>query len=136
MKQIYFRFSWLPPSDLSEQVLSPPAKKYSSMMAYNNAKLCNVLFARGLAKVWKSWYLYELMNQAIKLRNSLSATMFERCLCECFASRKHGFIVNSPELVVLSGSICHRSTVHKILGKNPKQICQTVVRIIKVFFDF
>lgn len=46
-----FRFSWLPPSDLSEQVLSPPAKQYSSMMAYNNVKLCNVLFARGLAKV-------------------------------------------------------------------------------------
>lgn len=49
----YFRnrFSWLPPSDLSEQILSPNAKKYSSMMAYNNAKLCNVLFARGLARV-------------------------------------------------------------------------------------
>lgn len=47
----FYRFSWLPPSDLSEQVLSPSAKKYSSMLAYNNAKLCNVLFARGLAKV-------------------------------------------------------------------------------------
>ncbi|XP_031626327.1 WW domain-containing oxidoreductase [Contarinia nasturtii] len=44
------RFSWLPPSDLSEQILSPPAKNYYSMIAYNNAKLCNVLFARGLAK--------------------------------------------------------------------------------------
>lgn len=45
------RFSTLPPSDLSEQTLSPPPKQFSSMTAYNNVKLCNVLFARGLAKV-------------------------------------------------------------------------------------
>lgn len=45
------RFSSLPPIGLSEDVLSPPPSRYSSMTAYNNAKLCNVLFARGLAKV-------------------------------------------------------------------------------------
>lgn len=55
------RFSWLPSSDLSEQILSPPAKQYTSMMAYNNAKLCNVLFARGLAKVF-STYIFTYLD--------------------------------------------------------------------------
>lgn len=45
------RFSSLPKIGLSEDILSPPPSRYSSMTAYNNAKLCNVLFARGLAKV-------------------------------------------------------------------------------------
>lgn len=45
------RLSMLPTSHLSEQLLSPPAQRFWSMAAYNNAKLCNVLFARGLAKV-------------------------------------------------------------------------------------
>lgn len=44
------RFARLP-VDLSEQLLSPPKQKYWSMTAYNNAKLCNVLFGRELAKV-------------------------------------------------------------------------------------
>lgn len=35
---------------LTEELLSPPASKYWSMMAYNNAKLCNVLFAKELAQ--------------------------------------------------------------------------------------
>lgn len=35
---------------LSEELLSPPSSKYWSMMAYNNAKLCNVLFAKELAQ--------------------------------------------------------------------------------------
>lgn len=52
------RFSWLPPFDLSEQLLSPNEKKYSSMIAYNNAKLCNVLFARGLAKVCSKQFIH------------------------------------------------------------------------------
>lgn len=45
------RFSSLPPIGLSEDSLSPPPRRFTSMVAYNNAKLCNVLFARGLAKV-------------------------------------------------------------------------------------
>lgn len=32
-------------------MLSLPYQKYWSMIAYNNAKLCNTLFARELAKV-------------------------------------------------------------------------------------
>lgn len=44
------RFANLPSHGLTEELLSPPASKYWSMMAYNNVKLCNVLFARELAK--------------------------------------------------------------------------------------
>lgn len=47
------RFSRLP-SDFSETDLSPSANKYWSMMAYNNAKLLNVLFACELSKRWKT----------------------------------------------------------------------------------
>ncbi|XP_062550602.1 WW domain-containing oxidoreductase [Armigeres subalbatus] len=47
------RFSMLP-SELSETDLSPPANKFWSMMAYNNAKLFNVLFACELSKRWKT----------------------------------------------------------------------------------
>lgn len=45
------RFANFPETgNLSEELLSPPASKYWSMMAYNNAKLCNVLFAKELAQ--------------------------------------------------------------------------------------
>ncbi|XP_055385854.1 WW domain-containing oxidoreductase [Condylostylus longicornis] len=44
------RFANLPTDNLTEQILSPPQNKYNWMMAYNNVKLCNVLFARELAK--------------------------------------------------------------------------------------
>ncbi|KAK9886447.1 hypothetical protein WA026_016730 [Henosepilachna vigintioctopunctata] len=45
------RFSDLTIDNISEQKLSPDeASKYWSMMAYNNSKLCNILFARHLAK--------------------------------------------------------------------------------------
>jgi len=37
--------------NLAVHHLSPPPEKYWSMMAYNNAKLCNVLFAQELAQV-------------------------------------------------------------------------------------
>lgn len=47
------RFANLSLENMDEQKLSPPASKYWSMMAYNNAKLCNVLFAIELAKRWK-----------------------------------------------------------------------------------
>lgn len=45
------RFANLPVENLAVHHLSPPPEKYWSMMAYNNAKLCNVLFAQELAQV-------------------------------------------------------------------------------------
>lgn len=48
------RFSTLPPKGLSKEYLSPPASKYWSMMQYNNAKLCNVLFAHELSRKLQS----------------------------------------------------------------------------------
>lgn len=45
------RYSSLPTSHLNEQILSPPGQRFYSMLAYNNAKLCNVLFAKALTKV-------------------------------------------------------------------------------------
>ncbi|XP_053677719.1 WW domain-containing oxidoreductase [Anopheles nili] len=47
------RMSSLPVSGLSESDLCPQHHKFWSMMAYNNSKLCNVLFAFELAKRWK-----------------------------------------------------------------------------------
>ncbi|ALC39367.1 Wwox, partial [Drosophila busckii] len=47
------RFANLPANNLTLQHLSPPKEKFWSMMAYNNAKLCNVLFAHELAERWK-----------------------------------------------------------------------------------
>ncbi|XP_059616886.1 WW domain-containing oxidoreductase [Phlebotomus argentipes] len=48
------RFSNLKLEGLSEHSLSVSEAKYSSMMAYNNSKLCNVLFARELGKRWQN----------------------------------------------------------------------------------
>ncbi|KAF2881212.1 hypothetical protein ILUMI_24958 [Ignelater luminosus] len=49
------RFSNLSIDTLIPSVLSPDsANKYWDMVAYNNSKLCNVLFARLLAKNWQS----------------------------------------------------------------------------------
>ncbi|XP_015509856.1 WW domain-containing oxidoreductase isoform X1 [Neodiprion pinetum] len=42
------------PDDIHPSVLSPPASSYWAMGAYNNSKLCNVLFAVELAKRWPS----------------------------------------------------------------------------------
>lgn len=47
----HLRFGKLPADNLTPQDLSPPPDQYWSMKAYNNAKLCNVLFASKLAKV-------------------------------------------------------------------------------------
>lgn len=44
------RFSSLPKFGLTADILSPPASKFTSMTAYNNSKLCNVLFACELAR--------------------------------------------------------------------------------------
>lgn len=47
------RFSFLStPGDIEALNLSPPAYKYWQMAAYNNSKLCNILFAQELAKQW------------------------------------------------------------------------------------
>ncbi|XP_031833660.1 WW domain-containing oxidoreductase isoform X2 [Nomia melanderi] len=40
--------------DFHQLTLSPPAYKYWFMGAYNNSKLCNILFAQELAKRWPS----------------------------------------------------------------------------------
>lgn len=48
------RFANLPSHGLSREILSPKSSKYWSMMAYNNAKLCNVLFANELGRRWQS----------------------------------------------------------------------------------
>lgn len=44
------RFGNFPTTGLSAEHVSPPASKYWSMIAYNNAKLCNVLFAHELGR--------------------------------------------------------------------------------------
>ena len=40
--------------DFHQLILSPPAYKYWYMEAYNNSKLCNILFAQELANRWPS----------------------------------------------------------------------------------
>lgn len=48
---IFYRYSNITRENLSPLNLSPEsASGYWDMMAYNNSKLCNVLFARQLAK--------------------------------------------------------------------------------------
>ncbi|KAK7862990.1 hypothetical protein R5R35_014545 [Gryllus longicercus] len=49
------RFSNITGSSISQSTLSPnSANQYWSMMAYNNSKLCNILFATELARRWES----------------------------------------------------------------------------------
>jgi WW domain-containing oxidoreductase len=48
------RFATLPSNGLTRDNVSPPASKFWSMIQYNNAKLCNVLFAHELGRRWAS----------------------------------------------------------------------------------
>ncbi|XP_075212435.1 WW domain-containing oxidoreductase isoform X2 [Lycorma delicatula] len=48
------RYTNLSADTVSENVLSPTSSSYWSMMAYNNSKLCNILFANKLAQKWQS----------------------------------------------------------------------------------
>lgn len=48
------RLATLPSAGLSREHLSPPSTKFWSMIQYNNAKLCNVLFAHELGRRWQS----------------------------------------------------------------------------------
>lgn len=48
------RFATLPSTGLTREHLSPPWSKFWSMIQYNNAKLCNVLFAHELGRRWQS----------------------------------------------------------------------------------
>lgn len=48
------RFASLPAGGLSRDHLSPSSSKFWSMVQYNNAKLCNVLFAHELSRRWQS----------------------------------------------------------------------------------
>nr|CAD7458702.1 unnamed protein product [Timema tahoe] len=53
------RFSNLSSTSLSQETLSPPTSRaYWALMAYNNSKLCNLLFANELAKRWKDKGVY------------------------------------------------------------------------------
>lgn len=45
---VFPRFSGLTKETVSLDTLSPPAHKYSDLRAYNDSKLCNVLFAWSL----------------------------------------------------------------------------------------
>ncbi|TMW44782.1 hypothetical protein DOY81_010138 [Sarcophaga bullata] len=56
------RFANLPADNLTPQDLSPPPDQYWSMKAYNNAKLCNVLFASKLAKVNKIFSAFDTLE--------------------------------------------------------------------------
>lgn len=50
-----YRFSTISQSNISEEKLSPTtASGYWDMMAYNNSKLCNVLFGMELHNRWSS----------------------------------------------------------------------------------
>jgi WW domain-containing oxidoreductase len=48
------RFANLPMQGLTRELLSVNSCKYWAMTAYNNAKLCNVLFACELSRRWQS----------------------------------------------------------------------------------
>ncbi|XP_044726701.1 WW domain-containing oxidoreductase [Chrysoperla carnea] len=47
------RFANLDINNISPETLSPLETQYWSMMAYNNSKLCNILFANELSRLWE-----------------------------------------------------------------------------------
>lgn len=97
------RFSNFPTmTSLSRETLSPPSSKYQSMLQYNNAKLCNILFTYELARRFqlreisvfalhpgnlvstnlpRNWWLYRIIFYLIKpftkdLQQAASTTIY------------------------------------------------------------
>lgn len=99
---LFCRFANLTLDNLSETFLSPDKKNYWDMIAYNNSKLCNVLFARQLAKMFqdngvsvcslhpgnmvssslsRNWWLYRLIFMFVRpftksLQQAASTTIY------------------------------------------------------------
>lgn len=48
---VYYRFSDISGESISESMLSPSRSVYQDLRAYNNSKLCNVLFSLHLNKL-------------------------------------------------------------------------------------
>lgn len=76
-----FRLSLLPTNNLREADLSPPAAEYNSVMAYNDAKLCNILYGIGLAKVLR------FMTMKLSQRSTTKVTSTKiACSSHCSVS--------------------------------------------------
>lgn len=63
------RFSNYPNHELNETNVSPPPSKYWSMLAYNNAKLANVLFAKELARVSPNFQIEIINIDLLRIEN-------------------------------------------------------------------
>lgn len=131
------------------EILSPPASKFWSMQQYNNAKLCNVLFAIELAQRLKSkgvcvfvlhpgnmvstslqrnWWIYRLLFALVRpftksLQQAASTTVY---------------CATAPELTSLSGVyfvncyVCEPSALsqNQELAKELWTISETLIKEI------
>ncbi|XP_012274612.1 WW domain-containing oxidoreductase isoform X2 [Orussus abietinus] len=86
--------------DIHPLTLSPPSYKYWSMGAYNDSKLCNILFAQELAKRWPSKY----RKCNITLRVEISA-VYEKIqfISQEQAASTSVFCATAPELEGATG---------------------------------
>jgi NAD(P)-dependent dehydrogenase (short-subunit alcohol dehydrogenase family) len=113
------RFSNLSSTTLSQTALSPTsARHFWSMMAYNNSKLCNILFGLELARMWEEkGIIVNTLHPGNMVSSSLSRNWWFYRLLFAVVRPFTKSLVSTYIKIVTFDFVMQRSEIELSLGK-------------------